>query len=297
MYVGSSNRSPRHLPNDVPEIVYYRRFADYKKLRTLARGNREFGVIGGGFIGAEISAALAIKKKKVTMIFPDEGIMGTTMPADLSRFLNSYYEDKGVKIVPGERVSRISKPDKGKISVTTDRGRNLKFDVLVAGIGIVSNTELAREAGLRIDNGIVVDRYLRTSNPDIYAAGDVADFENPHLGKSIRVEHEDNANTMGRFAGLNMAGDHKPYDHLPYYYSDLFDLGYEAVGDLNSKLQIVANWNEEFREGVIYYLDQGRVRGVLLWNVWEQVDAARSIIAEPGPFTPRTVMGLLPKGE
>jgi hypothetical protein len=113
--------------------------------------------------------------------------------------------------------------------------------------------------------------------------------------KRIRVEHEDNAKY--EFAGLNMAGDHKPYDHLPYYYSDLFDLGYEAVGELNSKLQITADWKEEFHEGVIYYLDQERVRGVLLWNVWEQVDAARSIIAEPGPFTPRNVMGLLPKGE
>jgi NADPH-dependent 2,4-dienoyl-CoA reductase/sulfur reductase-like enzyme len=289
--------TPRRLPNDVPEVVYYRRFADYKRLRTLARGNREIGVIGGGFIGAEISAALAIKKKKVTMIFPDEGIMGAALPTDLSRFLNSYYQDKGVTIVPGQKVSMISKPNDKKILVTTDRGTSLEFDALVAGIGIVPNTELAKDAGLRIENGVVVDRYLRTSNPDIYAAGDVADFENPHLGKRIRVEHEDNANIMGRFAGLNMAGNSKPYDYLPYFYSDLFDLGYEAVGELNSKLQTVADWKEEFREGVIYYLDQGRVRGVLLWNVWEQVDAARSIIAKVGSFTPRNVVGLLPKAE
>ena len=182
----------------------------------------------------------------------------------------------------------------GQLAVRTAGDQELLVDGVVAGIGIEPNTALAQAAGLEVDNGIVVDALLRTSHPDIYAAGDVANFYNPPLGKRMRVEHEDNANTMGRQAGRNMAGDRPPYDHLPFFYSDLFDLGYEAVGELDARLEMVADWKEPFREGVLYYLRDGRVRGVLLWNVWGQVDAARRLIAEPGPFQPEDLIGRLP---
>jgi NADPH-dependent 2,4-dienoyl-CoA reductase/sulfur reductase-like enzyme len=129
--------------------------------------------------------------------------------------------------------------------------------------------------------------------PGVYAAGDVARFFNPALGGRVRVEHEDNANTMGRIAGRNMAGAREPYHHLPFFYSDLFDLGYEAVGELDAGLETVSDWKTPFREGVVYYLRDGRVRGVLLWNVWGQVDAARALVAEPGPFEPRNLIGRL----
>jgi len=107
----------------------------------------------------------------------------------------------------------------------------------------------------------------------------------------MRVEHEDNANTMGKVAGENMAGQATPYDHLPSFYSDLFDLGYEAVGDLDARQETFADWKEPFREGVVYYLKGGRVRGVLLWNTWGQVDAARALIAQPGPFNAASLKG------
>ena len=113
----------------------------------------------------------------------------------------------------------------------------------------------------------------------------------------MRVEHEDNAKVMGRQAGRSMAGANEPYHHLPFFYSDLFDLSYEAVGELDSRLQTVEDWTEENRKGVVYYLGGGRVRGVLLWNVWEQVDAARRLIAEPGPFQPGDLAGRLPEKE
>jgi hypothetical protein len=122
----------------------------------------------------------------------------------------------------------------------------------------------------------------------------VAAFFNPALGKVMRVEHEDNANTMGKLAGRAMAGQDVRYDHLPYFYSDLFDLGYEAIGELNPKLEVVADWQEPYQKGVIYTLDKGRVRGVLLWNVWDQIGAARELIAEPGPFNAAKLKGRLP---
>src|SRR5208337_2144064 len=110
---------------------------------------------------------------------------------------------------------------------------------VIAGIGVVPNVELAQAAGLTVDNGIRVDASLRTSNPDIYAAGDVASFHNPALNQWVRVEHEDNANTMGALAGAAMAGRAISYDHLPFFYSDMFEMGYEAVGEVDSRLEMV----------------------------------------------------------
>jgi NADPH-dependent 2,4-dienoyl-CoA reductase/sulfur reductase-like enzyme len=142
-----------------------------------------------------------------------------------------------------------------------------------------------------VDNGIIVNEQLLTSHSDIYAAGDVAEFFNPALGKLMRVEHEDNANTMGRQAGRNMAGANELYQHLPFFYSDLFELGYEAVGELDAHHTIFADWTTPFEKGVIYYLADQRLRGVLLWNVWGKVAEARKLIAEPGPINPESLKG------
>jgi NADPH-dependent 2,4-dienoyl-CoA reductase/sulfur reductase-like enzyme len=122
-------------------------------------------------------------------------------------------------------------------------------------------------------------------------AGDAASYPDATLGERRRVEHEDAALTMGEHAGANMAGADQPYTHLPYFYSDLFDLGYEALGDLDSRLQTVEDWKEPHREGVVYYLKDGRVRGVLLWNTWDQLDNARALIAESGPHDAASLKG------
>ncbi len=179
----------------------------------------------------------------------------------------------------------------GKTMVTAGSGKEILADAVVAGLGIQPNTDLAEKAGLAIDNGIVVDEFLRTSNPDIYAAGDVANFYAAPLEKRVRVEHEDNANVMGELAGRNMAGQSDAYRHLPYFYSDLFDLGYEAVGELDSNSEIVEDWKEPFHKGVVYYLRDGRVRGVLLWNTWGQLAAARQLIEEKAQHSRSTLSG------
>jgi NADPH-dependent 2,4-dienoyl-CoA reductase/sulfur reductase-like enzyme len=178
-----------------------------------------------------------------------------------------------------------------KTIVTTGSGAEISADGVVAGLGIQPNTELAELAGLAVDDGIVVDELLRTSNPDIYAAGDVANFYAATLEKRIRVEHEDNANVMGEMAGRNMVGQSDIYRHQPFFYSDLFDLGYEAVGELDANLDIVEDWKEPFRKGVIYYLRDGRVRGVLLWNTWGQIATATQLIAEKTQHSRPTLLG------
>lgn len=281
---------PRQLPFGGEEIIYYRTVADYRRLCGLTEKHKRFVVIGGGFIGSEIAASLAMNKKEVVMVFPGDGICDRIFPRDMSQFLNNYYREKGVEILTGETVTGLEARH-AQLFLKTKSGREILGAGIIAGLGIQPNVELAQAAGLKVGNGIVVNELLQTSIPGIYAAGDVAQFHNPSLGKSIRVEHEDNANTMGRMAGRNMAGKSEAYEHLPFFYSDLFDLGYEAVGELDSRLEVFVDWKTQFREGVIYYLQNGRVRGVLLWNVWGKVDAARSLIAEPGPFQPNQLKG------
>jgi NADPH-dependent 2,4-dienoyl-CoA reductase/sulfur reductase-like enzyme len=285
--------SPRRLPLESEQVIYFRTYDDYRRLRALAEHSLRFAIIGGGFIGTEIAAALRMQGRDVVMLVPEQGLGARVFPADLSHFLVDYYRQKGVQLRMGEGMRGL-RPGGGRVAVQTTTGDEFDADVVVAGLGIQPNVELAEQAGLRVENGIVVDEFLRTSHTDIYAAGDVANFFNPALGTRIRVEHEDNANTMGRIAGLNMAGRPTPYHDLPFFYSDLFELGYEAVGDTDARHETVADWKDPFREGVVYYLKDGRVRGVLLWNTWGQVDRARALIAEPGPFTTQALAGRLP---
>jgi 3-phenylpropionate/trans-cinnamate dioxygenase ferredoxin reductase subunit len=291
--------SPRKLPFGGKHINYYRTFEDYKQLsQTTGQGHR-YVVIGGGFIGSEISAALAMNEESVSIVFPEDGIGANIFPSDLSSFLNKYYQEQRVEVISGEMVKNIEERNK-ILALQTDNGREILAEHIVAGIGILPNTNLAESAGIDQSNGILVDEYLHTSQADIFAAGDVANFYNPALGKRMRVEHEDNAYTMGQIAGRNMARqslglEEERYDHLPFFYSDLFDLGYEAVGELHSSLETFSDWQDPFRKGVIYYLKEGRVRGVLLWNVWGQVSAARKLIAETGPFKPEDLRGRLPE--
>jgi NADPH-dependent 2,4-dienoyl-CoA reductase/sulfur reductase-like enzyme len=285
--------APRHLADAPDGVVYYRTVDDYHRLRAAVDAHDSFIVIGGGFIGAEIAAALRMQGGEVTMIVPGTGLGGRVFSDPLARFVADYYREKGVDVRTGESAERIEKRD-GQYVVTSKSGTTFTARQVIAGLGIIPSVELAQAAGLTVSDGIEVDRQLRTSNPSIYAAGDVAQFPNAALGKRTRVEHEDNANTMGRIAGRNMAGATEVYDHLPFFYSDLFDLGYEAVGDLDARHETVVDWKTEFREGVIYYLEGGRVRGVLLWNTWGQVDNARALIAEPGPFTASNLRDRLP---
>jgi len=267
--------APRRLPFG-EGVIYFRTLDDYRKLRAL-RGER-VAVIGGGFIGSEIAAALAQNGKRVTMLFPEEGVCARAFPADLCRFVTDYYRGKGVEVLASESVAGIAGG-----TVATKSGRSVAADAVVAGIGIAPSVELAVQAGLQVSDGIEVDESLRTSDPDVFAAGDVARFHNPALGKKVRVEHEDNANTMGAAAGRSMAGASVQYHHLPFFYSDLFDLGYEAVGELDARHQTVADWMTPFREGIVYYLQNNQVRGVLLWGIFGRVDEARALVGRELP--------------
>jgi 3-phenylpropionate/trans-cinnamate dioxygenase ferredoxin reductase subunit len=283
--------APRRLPSDYDGgVVYYRTLDDYRRLRGLAGDGVRAAVIGGGFIGSELAAALASNGCDVTMVFPDRGIGARLFPAELSSFVNDYYRGKGVTVVTDELVESV---DAG--AVTTKDGATIEADVIVAGLGIVPVTDLAEAAGLEVDDGILVDEFGRAGGrDDAYAAGDAARFPVAALGGTRRVEHEDHANTHGRVVGANMAGAGRPYDHIPFFYSDLFELGYEAVGDVDSSLDTVAEWAEPNRKGVVAYVDgDGKARGFLLWDVWDKVDSARELIRAGSAVDANTLRGLL----
>lgn len=282
---------PRRLPFGGDEVIYYRTLDDYRRLRALVSAEARFLVIGGGFIGSEIAAALAMNDRPVTMVFPEPGIGARIFPPDLSAFVTDYYRARGVQVLPGTSVTGIERLG-DTVHVTTGDGRVLETDAVVAGLGLEPSTELAEAAGLHVANGIVVDDRGRVDDhDDVFAAGDVARFPVAALGGTMRVEHEDHAKSHGKVIGANMAGADEPYDHLPFFYSDLFELGYEAVGELDSRMRTTADWTDIGRAGTVYYMDDaGRPRGVLLWNLFGRVDTARELILAARPIhTPQLV--------
>jgi len=287
---------PIHLPDAPQGVIYYRTRADYETLKKQIESKDHFCVIGGGFIGSEITAALTKNNKQVTMIFPEVGISGLRFPDELAKFLNDYYREKGVHVLDGYLVDSISKTgNRYKIQYKRPESEDVSeetFDGVIVGIGIKPNVALAEEAGLTVEDGIVVNEFLQTDHPDIFAAGDVTYFKNFALDKRTRVEHEDNANTMGMAAGLNMSGEMEKYNHFPFFYSDLFDLGYEAVGDLNKDLETYSDWIEPYKKGTIFYLEDGKIRGLIFWNLWGQVDKGRELIREGKVYKKETLSGL-----
>jgi 3-phenylpropionate/trans-cinnamate dioxygenase ferredoxin reductase component len=286
--------TPRRLGSAPDDVIYYRTLDTYHRLRALAGNGVRVTVVGGGFIGSEIAAALALNDCTVTMVFPDAGIGAKVFPADLSAFVNEYYRSKGVEVLPGEKVAEVARAGAAGFRVATSDGRSIDADVVVAGLGIEPRTDLAEEAGLPVDDGVLVDEYGRVDgHEDVFAAGDVARFPAILLGGLRRVEHENHAITHGRFVGANMAGADTPYDYLPFFYSDLFDLGYEAVGDVDSRLETVAEWAEPNRKGVVCYVEDGKPHGFLLWDVWDKVDAARDLIGAGNPVDRVAVRALM----
>lgn len=284
--------SPRRLRDADPSVIYFRRLADFRRTWQAASDGAEFAVVGGGLLGAEIAAALAMHGQKVSLIFPGDCIGDRVYPRPLANFLNVYFRKHGVDVRFGERVALVEKAAH-KLVIRTNGQRNIVADAVIAGIGIRPNVGLAKAAGLAVGDGIIVDETLRSSDPDIFAAGDVANFPCRALNRRWRFEHEDNAEAMGRTAGRNMAGRAEPYRHLPFFYSDLFDLGYEAVGEIDSRMEIVEDWVQTFHKGVIYYLKESRVVGVLLWNTHGLVDAARNLIESQREQTPTSLIGRL----
>ncbi len=271
---------PHRLPipgGDLSGVSYYRFMDDYLSLRKTADDAESAVVIGGGFIGSEIAAALNRQNIQTTIVFPESWLCARVFPRGLGEAIVGKYEEKGVRVLSQDRPTAI-KSENNRYVVETAGGKRIETDIVVAGIGIAPETNLAESAGITVDDGIVVDDYLRSSDSSIFAAGDNARFRFSGLDTSMRVEHWDNGLNQGKYAGECMAGADRKYDYMPYFFSDLFDFGYEAVGEINPEMETVPIWQKENEIGTIYYLKDGIVRGALMCNVWDKVEDARELI-------------------
>ncbi|MBB2893524.1 NAD(P)/FAD-dependent oxidoreductase [Flexivirga oryzae] len=293
----ATGSSPRRL--DLPDsdrIVYYRTAEDYRRLRELTGEDTPVTTIGGGYIGAEVTSVLTQNGVKVTMIFDETLVQQRLFPTSIAELITKDFTDRGVRLLTDETVSGGELAD-DRVGIRVGDGSLIEAGAVVVGVGVAPNVGLAEAVGITTDNGIVVDDRLLTSAPDVYAAGDVARYDDALLGRR-RVEHVDNAEAMGKKAGRNMAGADEAYDYTPIVWSDLFDNGYEAVGDLDARLDTVEAWNDDHTAAVVYYLDGDTVRGVLLWNTWDSTGKARDVIAQSrdGKIGRDQLVGTIPPG-
>ena len=265
---------------DLPEddrVIHFRSVDDYRRLRRLAGGGHRIAVVGGGYIGTELAAGLAQNDTQVIMIFPQELIYAEKFPRHLAEHLTDLYRQHDIELHPQTKITGGEVQATG-VRLSTDNGDEIEADAVVVGLGVTPRTDLAEKAGLEVTDGVIVDEFLTTSDPDVLAAGDIASYPDAILGRQ-RVEHVDNANAMGTRAGRNLAGAHEPYDYTPYFYSELFGNRYEAVGTLDASAELVESWEGDHDRGAVYYLDgRGGVAGVLLWNVDDKTDRAREVI-------------------
>ena len=250
--------------SDLAGVYTLRTVDDSRAVRESSKSGARALVIGGSFIGSEVAASLSQMGVHVTMVFLESRLLERVLPKELSSHLRGRYEAEGIRLLPQTKPARIE--GEGAVErVVLDSGETLAVELVVMGVGIVLNTDLAREAGLEMTEkgAVVVDRFLATSDPSIYAAGDIAAWPDRTFKTRLRVEHWDVARSQGFRAGRNMAGDVGPFATLPYFFSDLFEISIDVWGN-------VASWDQTVRRGTIesgsyayYYFSQGQMVGVL----------------------------------
>ena len=273
---------PRRLQAEGAEsssVRYFRDLEDYLDLEARLDRLQHVTLVGGGFISVEMAAALRSRGKEVTYVLADEYPLHRMLPRELGLPLLDHLRELGVETVSVDTLISIQESP-GLVHARTLLGNELDTQLVIVDQGSEPQVELAEAAGLAIDDGIVVDEYGRTSDPHVWAAGDVAEFPYQALGQIMRVEGSDHADAHGRVVGANMAGAEKPYDELPLKWLRIGELVFEGVGELWARLTTEILWVEPGREGVVFYLRDDVIRGVLMIGMRDRLDWARSLVRE-----------------
>jgi 3-phenylpropionate/trans-cinnamate dioxygenase ferredoxin reductase component len=276
----STGATPRRLPlpgTDLPGVCYLRRMADSDALRHAIKAASRVVVIGAGWIGSEVAASARQLGAEVAIVAPEAVPLERVLGPLLGGVYRDLHAEHGVDLHLSTQIEAIVGGDLAEGVRTTD-GSVIEGNVVVVGVGVSPRDELAQYAGLTLENGIVVDEFLQTSAPDVFAAGDVAATWNPMYKKRIRMEHWANALNQGQTAARNMLGQHTAYAKLPYFYSDQYDLGMEYNGYASDWDRVVIRGDLAAREFLAFWLKDGRVLAGMNANVWDQGDQIKALV-------------------
>lgn len=290
----STGGEPNSIEGPADDDVFtFRELDDYRKLRKNSGDGQEVIVVGGGYIGSELAASLSQNNTKVTMVFPESQLGEEMFPEELLAEYNKLFTDHGVKLM-NEVSAESYYRDGDQLVLELDNGSEIKGDTIVIGLGVKPRTQLAEESGLEIsENGVVVDEKLQSSDENIWISADIATYPDAILGRK-RLEHVDHARNSGRQVGKNMAGANEAYTHTPYFYSMLYSLNWEAIGTLDPSLDTLFDDREDGT--IVFYLDDDKLKGVLVWNVAVDLDDVRQILANP-PANPKDLVGMIEEQE
>ncbi|HET6626683.1 MAG TPA: FAD-dependent oxidoreductase [Nocardioidaceae bacterium] len=277
----SARRLPMADESGAP-VAYLRTMEDSERIKSAFTPGGRIAIIGGGWIGLEVASAARAAGSEVTVLealdLPLVRVLGPEVAASFA----DLHREHGVDLRLNAKVSRVEEAD-GRALVHLGDGSIVDADLVLIGVGVSPNVELAETAGLKTDNGIVVDEHLRTSDPSVFAAGDVASAQHPVLGRTLRVEHWDNAIEQGTVAGRNMAGEDVSYDRLPYFFTDQYDLGMEYVGNVGPDGYdevVVRGDTTGTRVFTAFWLKDGRVLAGMHANDWDAIDAVRALVGK-----------------
>ena len=276
---------------DLAGIYYLRTLEDSKHIRLKAESAKQAVVIGGGFIAMEVCSVLAQKGIGTTMVLPEDRIWKRFFTPAMSRFFEDYYMARGVRFAKNNKVVKFT--GTGTVeSAVLQNGGSAPCDMVVAGIGVTPVTEPLANSGIEVADGVVVNEYLETNQRDIYAAGDVASYYDVLFDKHRRAEHWDNAVSQGQHCARILSGERAPFVHVPYFFSDVFDLSYEFWGDSSGADDILERGDLSSRSFSVWWLRQGRLVAAFIMNrPDEEREAAPRLIESREPVSAGTLPG------
>jgi NADPH-dependent 2,4-dienoyl-CoA reductase/sulfur reductase-like enzyme len=277
--------------HDLQGIFYLRTLEDSKRIRDTAASAKQAVVIGGGFIAMEVAAVLAQKRIETTMVLPDDRIWKRFFTPRMSRFFEDYYVARGVRFAKNTKVAELT--GGGAVaSAVLQNGERVDCDLVVAGIGVKPVTEPLIGSGVELADGVVVNEYLETNQPGIYSAGDVASYYDVLFGKHRRAEHWDNAVSQGQHCARALLGERAPFLHVPYFFSDVFDLSYEYWGDPSGAGEIVEHGDLSSNSFSTWWLRQEKLVAAFTMNrPDEEREAALRLIQSGDPVSAATLPG------
>lgn len=279
---GSMNRRLDGPGSDLDGIFYLRSIDEMQALRDGLNSARSVVVVGAGWIGSEVAASARQMGKEVTVVDPGEVPLARVLGTEVGTIYKNLHEEHGVKMIFGTGVNGFE----GENNVTGVRLSDdtvIDADLVVVGVGAIPRTELATEALMEVDNGIIADEYLQTPTEDIFVAGDVAAAWHPRYGRHLRVEHWSNALHQGEIAAKNMLGAQIAYDRIPYFYSDQYDFGMEYSGLAQDWDEVVFRGDTAKREFLAFWLKDNKVQAAMNANIWDQTDNLRTLVESNKP--------------